>query len=104
MLRVTTESGRVYEIDREEGFWRRLPKSDAEYPMGWERIWQLKSGDVLAWPWNDDTDSFVDVPEPVIGKYMFISAKNVWWTSTEVVSIEHVPSPFSTEEEEEEDS
>lgn len=87
---VTTESGRRYEIDHGDMFWRRLPKDgeSAWVTGGLERIWTLQSGDVLAFPWNDPTDSFVDVELPVLGKFMFIASRDVWWTSTRVVSVE----------------
>lgn len=86
MLEVTTESGRKYHIDLEDSMWRRLPKSDREYMQGWESIWALMRGTEFREPRPDDPAWTSGMP--VVGEYMFISARDFWWTTTKIVSIE----------------
>lgn len=92
MLEVTTESGRKYHVDPENRFWMRIAKT-GEHQGGWERIWTLQKGTHFAFPWDSPEGTWEDgLPE--VGKFMFVSSKDQWWTSTEVVSIEEIPSEF----------
>lgn len=92
MLKVTTETNRVYLIDVEGGFWRRLPKTEGGYAGGWERTWRLEKGTHFAFPWDSPENTW-EPGLPEVGKYMFVSAKDVWWTSTLVVSVEEISEP-----------
>lgn len=89
MLEVTTESGRKYLIDVEDGFWRRLPKTPGGYPGGWERIWSLQKGTHFAHPFDSPKGTWED-GMPEVGKYMHVGSRDVWWTSTKVASIKEV--------------
>lgn len=88
MLKVTTETGRQYLIDTEGGFWWRLNKTDGS--PGWtQRLWFLKRGTHFGWPHESPEGAWEDgLPE--VGKFMYISSKDEWYVSTEVVSVEEV--------------
>lgn len=93
MKLVTTETGRKYLLDLEGSFWWRLPKMKDGYVGGPERIWSLQHGTHFNFPWNSPEGTWTD-GAPVVGEYMFISGKSVWYTSTLVVSIEEVGNDY----------
>lgn len=88
--RVVTESGAVYLLDFQEGFW----KYDDD---DWERLYKFKvaahseDDQRLGYPssypehWNDAT-------EPQVGRRMYMSNGKMhdWRISTPVVSVEEV--------------
>jgi hypothetical protein len=95
MLRITTESGRVYDVDTEAGFWYRHPKA-GEYQNGWERLWEFKahahySEGRIDWPHADDT---WEDRCPVAGEHLYVSCRDKWWISTAVATVEEVPTIF----------
>lgn len=79
VLEVTTESGSVYRIDTEAGFWTK----NGGPP---ERLWDLQVGDTLAWPWNCPT-GWSRAKEPEVGKNMYIASRDVQFVSTKVAEI-----------------
>ena len=85
MLRFTTATGATYDLDLEAGFWRKREGS-------WDRLWDYKAGNVKAFPWNAPDDWFDRLP--VEGEHLFVSARDHWWVSTPVVSVEEVDSPL----------
>lgn len=95
MYEVTTETGRQYLIDQERGFFIRKGKNGS-LDTDWIKIWQLKAGTHFNWPSQSPEGTWED-GFPEVGKFMYIAGKDVWWVSTEVVSIEELP---SSEEEE----
>lgn len=88
MMKVTTKSGRTYLIDKDAGLWQRLGKNGGR-DDSWESIWKLQRGTDFNFPWNSPEGTWED-GDPEVGKFMFISCKDYWWTSTEVVSVEEV--------------
>ena len=98
MLEVKTVSGRTYHVDVENQFWKRLPKTEGGYVGGWERIWTLQHGKHFDFPYNSPEGAWTD-GLPVVGEFMYIASRDVWWVSTEVASITEIESPFDKEEE-----
>lgn len=95
MLRFTTETGRVYDVDLENGFWLRHAKPGG-YQGGWERLWEFKAGKADG-PWglpHEYPDQWEDDRAPVVGEHLYVGALNVWHASSLIVSIEELPSPF----------
>lgn len=89
MIKVTTKSGRQYLVDVENQFWRRLPKTEGGYTMSWDRLWSLQKGTHFDWPSRSPEGTWEEgLPE--VGKFMYVSSRDQWWTTTEVVSIEEV--------------
>lgn len=87
IIDAVSESGRVYRIDLDDSFWTRSTNGG-----GWEstgRIWQLKTGTVLAWPHNAP-DAWEDAVIPEIGKHLYIAAKDWWYVSRKIVKIVEV--------------
>ena len=82
MIRATTETGSVYTVDRENGFWK---KNDG----GYERIWDLRVGTTLTHP-ADDPENWERAQYPEVGKHMFIACRAFWYTTTKIVSIEEL--------------
>lgn len=78
-----TASGAEYRIDTESGFWRHR-----DDPL--ERIWEFQVGpDEVHLPWTDEGKAQWEIAtEPVIGKRMYLSSREVWRISTPVVSVE----------------
>ena len=89
MLEVKTETGRTYLLDVEQGFWMRRSKVKGGYES-WERLWQLKTGTDLSWPWQAPEGVWQDAELPEVGKHLFVSSKDTWYVSTLVVSVEEV--------------
>lgn len=90
---VITRTGAIYRIDLEGGFWskhRYFPEdgdpqfSHAEIHM--EKIWQMKVGSTLSFPWNDP-ENWYDAEMPEVGKHLYLGARDIWYTSTEVQHI-----------------
>lgn len=80
-LELTTETGRVYLIDLERGFWSRSP---FDYT---NRIWAIKAGKVKAWPTQENAEHWRDgVPE--LGEHLYIKGYDLWYVSTPIVRIE----------------
>ena len=85
-MRITTESGAVYEIiggiccktgHRGEVYspfmvWTMKAIDQDNPPATWEELRTIPDGD------------------PEIGKRMYVSGKDEWWISTKVVSIEEI--------------
>lgn len=86
-VKVTTESGSVYEVDTTEGVWNK--NREEHYTI----LTSLKSGEwdgtrggataVHAWP---------EVDAPVVGENMYIHGHGFydWWLTTKVISVEKV--------------
>jgi hypothetical protein len=89
IIDVVTESGRRYRIDLEGRFWVRIARNGYWEPD--ERIWSLKVGTELAWPWHAP-DAWEDADQPEVGKHLFLSGKDVWYVSTPVSRIVPVDS------------
>jgi|SRR5690606_18070451 len=87
VIKATTETGSYYLIDLEDGFWRKVSRNGCE--GGTERLLMIKAGTELCFPWQNP-DAWEDVDYPEVGKHMFISSLNRWWTTTPVVSVEEV--------------
>jgi hypothetical protein len=83
-MKITTESGSVYEID-ERGIMTKY-NAEGRGIDAW-KIWQMKAvpTDVR------DMKEVWDLPysEPEIGKLFYVGGKDGWWLSTPVVRIEH---------------
>ena len=83
-MKITTESGSVYEID-ERGIMTKY-NAEGRGIDAW-KIWQMKAvpTDVK------DMKEVWDLPhgEPEIGKLLYVGGKDGWWLSTPVVRIEH---------------
>lgn len=80
--KVTTKSGSVYLIDQERHFWK---KNDDP----WERIWQMyciNPEDFLKW---NNKEEYEKLPLQT-GKKLYITSRDIWWLSTEIISIEEV--------------
>ena len=84
--KVTTATGSVYLVDYENRFWKKNNEPT-------ERLWFLQQSAVPAseieYPWVN-RDKWEDVEVPEIGKHMYIASRDVWYISTEVVSVEDV--------------
>jgi hypothetical protein len=82
-MKITTESGSVYEID-ERGI---LTKYNAN-GVGIDafKIWQMKAVPVYV----ETMEEIWDMPagEPEVGKLLYVGGKDGWWLSTPVVRIE----------------
>lgn len=88
ILRATTETGSVYEIDVENQFWRKNNGPS-------ERIWTMKSIPELTQPTTlgelmKRLETVPDVEVPVVGERLYISGKDEWAFSTVIVSVEEV--------------
>ncbi len=81
--KVTTASGRIYDIDLTDGFWSRSP---GFYP---ERIWMLRAGKEKVHPSKGEWEDRM----PVVGEHMHVAARDVWYVSTAIVSIEDWDGP-----------
>lgn len=100
MYRISTRSGRVYEVDTEKNFWRRLPRNgESLWGAGWERLWVIKGGTMEhdddgapQYVWHDRL--------PEVGEMLYVSSRDAWWRSTPVASIEEVPSTFGVNSDE----
>lgn len=86
MLDAITESGTVYRIDQEAGFWIRFPKGVPTLSSTTERIWTLKAGTDLCFPWQNEA-AWDEADTPEVGKHLFISSRDVWYTSQKVVKV-----------------
>lgn len=97
--KVTTNTGTVYLLDMEEGFFSREPEAAylEAYPNEIsaytqsirDRLLSLKSI-----PPTADGDAYYntayDVNLPVVGECMHIVGRDTWWISTPVASVEEV--------------
>jgi hypothetical protein len=82
-VKITTETGSVYDID-DHGICRKYNKSG-------ELIDSFKAFHKCAVPaWVTTTDELYALPksEPEVGKRLYISGMNDSWISTKVISIE----------------
>lgn len=92
---VITRTGAIYRIDLGDGFWsKHRYREDAvgKYyytEIHMEKIWQMKVGTTLTFPW-DDPENWYDAQMPEVGKHLYLSAKDIWYTSTEVQHIVEV--------------
>ena len=86
MFRVTTLSGSVYEIDVDGAFFRKLGPRAQD---GWQRLWTFQSAPADGLKPHLDRE-WRDVVEPVVGEYMFLGSRDLWWSSTPVTKIERV--------------
>lgn len=82
-MRITTETGSVYNID-DHGICVKTDKDG-------NRIDAFKPFTMIPVP--DGTKTLKDVRElphgdPIIGQRLYLSGLNVWWLTTNVVSVE----------------
>lgn len=84
MYEVTTESGSVYEIDKERGFWRK--QGDL-----YERIWIFAhiDPDNLPETW-DEMNALPNADKPEVGMRMYLSGKNMWRITSKIVDVKEV--------------
>lgn len=87
-IKITTKSGSYYTIDR--GYF-------AKNKTEWHSIQELyffDLGDIgIIRYWTEFFAKAKDMEktyEPEVGKYMYISGRDVWWISTEIVSVEEL--------------
>lgn len=90
---VITRTGAIYRIDLEKGFWskHRYYGEVCYSEISMEKIWSMMVGTTLQHPHNDP-DNWEYATFPVVGKHLHLSAKRIWYTSTEVqhiVEVEH---------------
>lgn len=95
-------SGTVYRLNLTKRLWTRFPHENSrslDLVGGMtEKIWSLKVGTALQWP-HLAPEPWEDADEPVIGKHLYLSSKDVWYVSKPIVEIKEVPewtSPPST--------
>lgn len=83
-LRVTTETGSVYDID-ENGICRKFNKEGVLVDSFKPYIIKPVPDDVYT------IDAVLELPEgaPEVGKLMYVSGINTWWISTMVVKVEY---------------
>ena len=85
MIRITTETGSIYEKDS-HGFWRKFDK-DGNWIDSF-KVFFMKPvpNDENIKTWAD----LLDLPEgtPEVGKRLYIGSRGASWISTRVVSIE----------------
>ena len=80
-MRLTTESGRVYDVDVETGFWSRSPNFYTQ------KLWALKAGTEKVWPhekpevWEDRL--------PTVGEHLYVASRKEWYVSNKIVLIEN---------------
>ena len=97
--RLTTESGSVYDIDTDLGFWRKnnagfqriwagptVVSGDLPQPNGWEELHELL-----------DTHGRV-VTEVHVGERVYLAGRDSWAFSTVIVKAENVESKPAKEE------
>lgn len=92
IIDAITESGTVYRIDLEDGFWIRFPHANshtAYLGSQVERVYELKVGDSLTLPWENKT-GWMDADTPEVGKHLYIAGKGLWFVSKRVVKIVEV--------------
>lgn len=85
-MRITTESGSVYNIDS-RGI---CIKSNSEgKQIDAFKVIAIKAIGENVSQWSD----LAEIPNssPVVGKRMYISGFNTWWVSTAVVKVEEGP-------------
>lgn len=82
-MRITTETGSVYEID-DHGICRKYDKS-GEFIDSFKAFYKCAVPD-----WVTTVKEVYELPnsEPEIGKRFYVSGMNDSWISTKVVSIE----------------
>lgn len=85
--KYTTETGRVYVVDMEAGFWSRLSKTTGE-AEAMERLWVLQAGKKTEYP-NQNPSNWED-RAPKVGEVLHVASRDVWFVSTPVVKIEKV--------------
>jgi len=96
---LTTESGSVYEVDHDLGFWRKnndefqrawvgptVVSGDLPQPNGWEELHDLL-----------DTHGRA-VTEVHVGERVYLSGRESWAFSTVIVKVENVESKPAKEE------
>lgn len=83
-VELTTESGRVYRLDLEGGFWSRSPYFDPN------RIWDMKAGQKLEVPTMENKENWRD-GLPNIGEHLYIRGYDEWYVSTKIITIEEKP-------------
>lgn len=80
--KVTTKSGAVYLIDEERGWWKKNKDP-------WERTWWaygVYPEDVHKWANQEELDKQPIEP----GVHLSIGARDIWWFSTPIVSVEEI--------------
>lgn len=86
-IELTTESGRVYLIDVEGGYWSRSPYHHVN------RLWDLKAGKKLEVPTMENKENWRD-DIPNIGEHLYIKSLDEWYVSTKIVTIEERTHPW----------
>lgn len=84
IVTAVTETNRRYNIDIDEGFWVRYRVGERPDPV--ERLWASKVGTCRVWPW-DSPDDWQESAIPVVGKFLYISSRDVWYVSTVIVDV-----------------
>lgn len=85
---VTTENGTHYILDLKDGFWARV-RHNSSYLNGTHRLYFLKVGTKLDFPWNIP-EAWEDAPVPVVGKHLYVASLNDWYVSSVVTDITEV--------------
>lgn len=94
--RVTTESGAIYLLDFQEGFWKHREHQDDDWERrddNWERLYTFRvpdnDGRITSYPWDG---YWHDATEPMAGRRMYVTNGKMhgWRISTPVVTIEEV--------------
>jgi hypothetical protein len=84
--KVVTNSGSVYLIDEEHRSWRKNNE-----PI--ERIWWCKAFVIDNAPnaktWADISEAAED-RFPEVGEHLYIGARDVWYLSTPIISVEEI--------------
>lgn len=96
IIDAVTETGARYRIDFDRQLWTKIDRHG--YRNESERIWRLEVGTELVWPWQAEDGVWQKADRPVIGKHLFISAKDVWYVSTPITEIREVEDWFEGRE------
>ena len=84
MIDVITESGTVYRLDFRGKWWRRFD-SDVRGDIPREKLYRLQSSPVVSL--GDTYLDWKDVSYPIIGEYMYLASRNLWYRTMPVVEI-----------------
>ena len=82
-MRITTESGSVYEIDEDSNICTKYNANGTRVDSFRVYFMEAVSEDIK----SIDQISYLSKGEPQVGKRMYISGKDSYWISTKVVSI-----------------
>ena len=87
MYKITTSTGSVYQVDTDQGLWK---KNDDP----WERIWALNAVSPDLFGKGLTRDEILEqstqdtIPQP--GEHLYVASRDVWWMSTSVTSVEEI--------------